>query len=98
MQWIIHIHFLAREGTCRLRALRVIGRVGRDRALGFSGSSSICQRWHHIASRLQKMRPQSRPSMRIFTAGWHLRVEGTAVTRVAVERQNRILLDLPLDA
>ena len=35
------------------------------------------QRRHYIASRLQEMRPQRPAVMRIFTPGWHLRVEGT---------------------
>ncbi len=88
---------LPRERTYRLRAVRVIGRVGRDRALGFSGSSSFCQRRHHIASRLQQTPPQAGCQCEFsHPVGTSVSRE-PRVTPVAVERQNRILMDLPLD-
>jgi hypothetical protein len=90
---------LPRERTYRLRAARVIGRVGRDRALGFSGSFSSCQCRHHIASRLQKDAGAKAGRQREFShpVGTSVSRE-PRVMRLAVERQNRILLDLPLDA
>ena len=67
---------LPRERTYRWRAVRVIGRVGRDRASrALSASASAGIRSLPACKRCGR---KGRRSMRIFTAGWYLRVEATA--------------------
>jgi hypothetical protein len=90
--------FLPRERTYRLRAVRVIGRVGRDRALASralpaSASAGITS----LLAFKRCGRKAGRHCEFSHPVGTSMARE-PRVTRAVVERQNRILLDVPLDA